>query len=638
MPPKGELETIYGGPWGGVDYSRPYNTLDPQFLAPGSVNTSQMNGWLTSSPWVGNIPYQLAFESNEYIIGNFAMSPIPLYFFEGIPQTMIVTNKAVYISATPSLTGPNLNPPTITKTYTWLVADLEDRYMQLSETIAFVQVNNTIYFTGLMLNGIYSFNISTGVFAVATTYVSAAKLIELAGYLVAAECRFPTGGGTGTSVLPTVAWSGPGEYAGSGGTDPWNPVNQLGGGFNELADVPDQITGLAGIGRSALIFRNFGVSQMDPNPGTSNSGLQPFTFYHLWSSQTGVGALPGTVAQFGQQVQFLSSDNVYSISIGAGLVAVGQRMIPKILADYTAILLQGGVTSTNLFDKKPSSWFYASIVILDGQQHYLLTLNAYTVADAGSSTNAVPTCKVYDYNINENAWHLWDLQQYVNIEGNAPFFFFSCPIISAQEISFLPAVGGTREINVANIHILTGAITFYQSTGDPLPGGTVFQIVPWNYDINAGFPTPFQAAVYQPFALPVTNITLRAEIISLGHKISTRRLRVQADNAPIPNAVSPAQQQATVTFTGMLAGNVQSAPLGAVNAQGQIINPFMQGNYPQQGLPIQTYYADLVLTDEMVQPSIASVIQNGEIPWQSLAAFRIATISLILIDATGTTQ
>jgi hypothetical protein len=635
MPqPKGELETVYGSPWGGVDYSRPYNVIDPQFLAPGSINTSQDNGFLNSAPWVASSPFSTAFASGEFVIGVFPTNRNS--FVEsglGVSNpVLLVTNIGVYISQQGAYSGGNRTRAALNLLHTWTPgSDFDDSYLIPGATISFAQVNGVVYFTGLMLRGIFS--VTGTAFAQATGYVTAAYLAELGGYLIAAECRFPTGGGTGTDVLPTVAWSGPGEYAGSGPTDPWDPVNQLGGGFNLLADVPDQITGLANLGRSGLIFRNSGLSQMDPNPGTANSGLEPFTFYHLWASQQGVGAAAGTVAQFGQQVEFLSSDNVYILSISGGLQAVGPRVIQRILSDFMGVQNRAGLT--NVVGNSLPSWYFASIICYSGELHYLLCFSSYTLANAAAGQTPTPASLVYDYNIAENAWHVWDLQQYLQVGGSGqPFLFLSTPITQVSEV-FTGTGGVAPQIDNAE-YFLFGAFTAWGPVLEPAPSGQLFQIVPFNYDFASNPITPYIAALYQPLSVPKTTIVLRGEVISLGHKVSTRRLRVQADNAPMPTVGTGAQQQATVTFTGMIEG-AQNAKLAWTDKNGKV-QPYMQGNYPAIGLPIQTYYGSLILSDEMVQPSVASFVADPSNPWQSMAAFRIATMSLILVDATSTTQ
>ena len=536
MPPKGEQEVIYGGPWGGLDFSRPYNVLDPQFLAPGTVNTSQINGFLTTSPWLGQTPYNPnVFAANEWVIGIFESrvyaSTAIAGGFQLTTVTIVVTNLKVYVAFGSQNAGNNVQANGLNLVHTWAGGELNPPYMVPGQAISFVEIAGTTYFTGLMLTGIFSLTIAGGafVFAQATNYVAGQYLIELDGRLVVAQCYFPGGGGTGTSVLPTVAWSGPGLYAGVGPSDPWNPVNNLGGGFNELSDVPDVITGLAGIGRSALIFRQTGVSQIDPNPGTSNSGLQPFTFYHLWASAQGVGAFAGTVAQFGQQVLFRSSDNVYSISINAGLQGLGNRIIAKIAIDQRAADLNGTAVMASTF--ATGYWYFGSIVNIAGQLHYLLAFSAFKENNTGSGTTFTYVDLVYDYNLSESAWHLWDISAYFNKTGTPqPFSGFSCPITQTQDINSSSGGLGGIPSQFGLQYLLVGVLTTLTTTA---LGGLLNQFVPFDYDFNSN-PYVYAAPAYTPQALPLTTIVFRAEVISLGHKISTRRLRIQADNAPIP--------------------------------------------------------------------------------------------------------
>lgn len=637
MPAKGDLEIVYGSPWGGVDFSRPYNVLDPQFLAPGSINTSQINGFLTSSPWLASSPYSNVFAGNEFPIGFFKGNVTNQFFFTPAP-TIVVTNLAVYYSSANSFTGSALNPFVLNLLHTWAPAEINAGFLAPGNDVSFQEVAGIVYFTGLMLNGIFSVNLNPGfpgIFATATTFVSAAYLIELGGYLFAAECRFPTGGGTGTSVLPTVAWSGPGQYSGSGASDPWNPVNQLGGGFNQLSDVPDTITGLAGIGRSALIFRNNGVSQCDPNPGTSNSGLQPFTFYHLWASAQGVGAYPGTVAQFGQTVYFRSSDNVYSISISGGLQPVGPRIIAKINADERAS--KSGEGATFITSGAPSYWYFSSIVVIGGQLHYWLCFSAYNVNPVTLSQQF--TALVYDYNIAENAWHVSDFSSYLQASGTPqPFLCFSCRPAQITEQTQTRVLGTGVTDALYPQFILVGAYTGLGTVNAAQQFGVIDQLVPWDYDFASQWINAFNASLYPPLAMPPTTIVFRAEVISLGHKTTQRRLRIQADNAPLPSFAAGSQQQGTVTLTGSLPQNVRTGAIQWTRhsgAGGTV--PYMQGNIAPQGAPIQTYYGNAVVSDELVQASIASTVADPNNPWNSLPAFRIATASLVAEDPKSTT-
>lgn len=664
---KGDQEILYfgpGQPCGGLDYSLPYNCLAPNSLADGTVNTTQINGFVCSSPWIAiDFVQGSASVLGEYVIGTFRWSTQNVNPILATSTEIVVTNIGVYISQpqTSFVAGSTFGAPGHLLVHTWLVAEINSGYLIPGLSVSFVEVNGTVYFTGLMLNGIFSLAIGatyiTPVFAQATSYVCAAYIAELGGRLIAAQCRFPGGGGTGTNVLPTVAWSGPGEYAGSGASDPWNPANGFGGGFNLLSDVPDTISGLAGMGRSAIIFRLSGLTQCDPNTG-GNSGLQPFNFYHLWSSQDGVGAYPGTVAQFGYTVWFLSSDNAYSMNLYNGPGPIGAKIIPKILADLkSANYFLAVNNSTALFSS--AAWMFGSIVNFSGQLHYLISLSSYTFS-TGSPTQQQNTAFVYDYNISENAWHFWDMAQYATGGflaqlNSSPIVAFSSPIIGNQvsiqgalvhapsniptTLTFPFFSFGAFTAAIPSYNYGFGTISSYQLTG------SLFLMVPFDYNFKSN---PYNGAVsgyFLPIAIPKTTLTFRGEILSIGHRTVNRRLRVQADNAPMPSVATVpsiqvgSQQQAQATFTGSLPNNSVTSFLAWTQGAGpsQPV-PYMQGNYPPQGAPMQTYYADMVLEDEMIQTSIQSFINDTTNPWNSLPAFRLSSVSLITMDPKSTTQ
>lgn len=652
MAPKGDQEVMYfgpGQPCAGLDYSLPYNCLAPNSLAPGTVNTSQINGFVTSSPWIAGSPYP-ALAAAEFCIGIFTLTVSGALDTSGQLQTsytIIVTNVAVYYSLW-GFSGPgNALTKTFAIIHTWVGGEINAPYMVPGQACTFIEVNQVLYFTGLMLNGIFSITTANGFpssFAQATSYVAAQYLAELGGRIIAAQCRFPGGGGTGVNVLPTVAWSGVGEYAGVGAGDPWDPANFAAlngnvGGFNLLADVPDQITGLAGMGQSAVIFRLAGLTQADPNPGSANAGIQPFNFYHLWSSPKGVGAVRGTVAQFGYTCWFLSDDNVYSINLSAGPQPIGPRIIAKIKADKRTADNLSGVVADGTF--ATGTWYFGSIINVDGQLHYLLTFSAYE-ANLPAATAPTFTNLVYDFNVSENAWHEWDTSQYFKANGSAfAGLAFSFPITQTTDSFGLQTINGPAQFTqTALSYFMFGAIISFGAVGSYTPSGNLFQIIPFDYDFNSNWINSFVASTYSPDSMPLTNLTFRAEVVTLGHKNAQRRLRVQADNAPMPlTNPTTQQQQATVTFTGALKNSFQKSPLNWTFGSGPNETvQYMQGNYAPQGMPIQTYYADLVLTDEMIQSTIQSNLVDPANPWNSLPAFRLASVSLVLVDPKSTTQ
>lgn len=659
MPPKGEFEVEYFGgpnnpaPCGGVNFSSPYTSIPPNDLAPGSVNTQNINGFLSSSPWVAHSPFDDSFfAANEFVIGTFNMSELQsssgINNINSAPSSLIVTNIAVYFGPFGSGFVASQVPLENTDTvYTFSPGELNANFLIPGYSASFIQVNGNVFIAGLMFKGVYVYGASNssqgtvGPFQKATGYVSGRWIAELAGRLVLGECYFPTGGGTGAGLLPTIAWSGVGVFGqawdGNPAHDVWDPLNLNFfngniGGFNLLGDVPDQITGLATAGQSIIVVRNSGITQQDPNSTFSTSGIQPFNWYHMWASSQGVGGDVNTVAQYGQTVVFRSSDNVYSLSMSSGLSALAPKMIPKMVADQRMLDNRPGFlvddTAAPPTGFENPSWNFSSIYEIDGQLHYLITLSAYLTNPSFTEQDYI--CYGYDLNMSDGSWHFWDFGQYFQVSSpGSGFLGFSCPLVQQQNrylaITVAPPIRGITSIFS---FLLFGAYMSYGTLSqDPSHiSGRILQLVPYNYDFTSDWVTNYIVLLYLPLSLPSTTIVFRGETLSLGHKISTRRLRIQANNAPVPTVGTNYQQQAQVTFTGAGQNSVKQSP---------VIN--MQGNLDPTGLAIQTYYGDAVLSDEMVQPSLTSVFSSTT-PWQTLCAFRIASASLIGIDATGTTQ
>lgn len=109
----------------------------------------------------------------------------------------------------------------------------------------------------------------------------------------------------------------------------WDPNVNLGAGYVDELDVPDAITGFLTIGRTGFIFRVNGITEM--LQGTS--GLNPWTFNHLWASDRGIGNIyPYTVAGYGPVGIFASNDDFYELSLG-GFKGIGGMALDAIFND-----------------------------------------------------------------------------------------------------------------------------------------------------------------------------------------------------------------------------------------------------------------------------------------------------------------
>jgi len=635
VPPRGDFETVYLGwdgkqrvPCGGLDYSAPYNALPQNSLAPGTVNTQTINGVLCSSPPIAEPPWTQILGGQSYL------GVFPFTFQDTTTGligcvAIVVTDQNVYFSQpasgvySPSVTQLSLDQLVLLNA--WGSGDIDTAFDLPGQPVSFVQVENTIYFTGLMFNGIYSVTYNSGgfysfTFGQATAYVSAGYLFVLDGYMCAAQCRFPGGGGTGTSILPTIAWSVPGGFT------TWDPTVNPQAGYNQLPDVSDRITGVATEGRSAFIFRLHGITQQDPNLG-SGAGLQPFVWYHLWASPQGIGAYDNTVAQFGEVAIFLSSDNVYALSLSAGVQPMGQKIISRINRDALIVgaHLNGLQTdaSTGLPYAYTPYYYYGSIVEIAGELHYLLTFSWNSFGNILSVSSAAGGY-VYDLNMMDNAWHVWDMSQYYEAGGGTWSRGFSTPIVQIKPI---------EQVLVSNGSPPPTDLVYQASPNYYLFGGFtkgMYQFIPVAYN-NQTLPTVITNLLvnfYNIIDMPITTIVFRGETVKAGDKVTCRRIILQNDSVSlaylIPAPYNPPTSE--LAYVTMLGSN-QSLTCPAVNL------------FPKTtGSPIQTYYADGVLSDEMIQCSITTqtgTVTGGNGAFVPMATFRLTQVSFVGNDPTG---
>ena len=268
-------------------------------------------------------------------------------------------------------------------------------------------------------------------------------------------------------------------------------------------------------------------------------------------------------------------------------------------------------------------WYYASIVTIAGQLHYVASFNAYAWKPLnGSSLTLSPVCYVFDYNISEGAWHFWDLGQYQQIAASgAGFQVFTTPILDVTErfaYSFGPP--GPENVIATNRYLLFGGITSLF----PNPGtiaGQLFQFVPFDYDVTTNPYIPYWSSVYTALSVPVTTFKFRGEVVSLGHQISFRRVRFQGQMAPFPGTFANQQQQVVVTLEGSSTKPVSTSPINV-----------------QANVKMTTYYGDAYLKDDMIQATVATAVGAAASPWATMTALRLSSVSVIVADEQGSTQ
>jgi len=113
-------------------------------------------------------------------------------------------------------------------------------------------------------------------------------MTTLASHLIIANTTEPEPGADGSKRFPRrVRWSA------SGLPDDWTGFSS---GFNDLEEVPDQISGIASLGRNGIIFRTNGFTGMY----ATGIGALPFRFEHLSFADEGVGNFyPYSLAIYG---------------------------------------------------------------------------------------------------------------------------------------------------------------------------------------------------------------------------------------------------------------------------------------------------------------------------------------------------
>lgn len=122
------------------------------------------------------------------------------------------------------------------------------------------------------------------------------------------------------------------RWSPSGYDNIWDTNVNIGAGYNDEIDVPDEITGFFAIGRNGFIFRTNGITELTSIGSSEN----PFDFNHLWASQKGIGnVLPFSIASYGPIGMFAAEDDIYNISL-SGFKRVGGVARDAIYKDLEA--------------------------------------------------------------------------------------------------------------------------------------------------------------------------------------------------------------------------------------------------------------------------------------------------------------
>lgn len=208
----------------------------------------------------------------------------------------------------------------------------------------------------------------------------------LMGYT--SETAYTNGVATGATAFPQrIRWSNIGfnpilnTFGGNLGTAgaTFDPSVNLNAGSADMLDVTDVITGMMFLGRMGYIFRQQGITEIDP----TGSGTAPFDFNHLWASEHGIGnVFPLTIDQYGSYGMFVATNNVYQVTPG-NVTPVGAGTRDAIMLDLSF------ATSAPVAAIIPSLAVY----------RIYLTYSLFIPQATGT--------RVYVYSFDDNNWATW---------------------------------------------------------------------------------------------------------------------------------------------------------------------------------------------------------------------------------------
>jgi hypothetical protein len=310
-----------------------------------------------------------------------------------------------------------------------------------------------------------------------------------------------------------LQWSAPNAY---GYFDPnWLTAP---GGQNDLAEARGVISGLTVIEGVLFVGHNGGETETTPAAGGGSS--VPFAFYPLWASDQGVLVRYGSMAQYGTTCCFLSNNSAYMLNPN-GLTEIGQNIANQL--ENFSLWNNGNF---------PLQGLYGSIVVIEGQMHYLAAFSSDDWDYQNGNTTRGTT--VFDFNINENSWHTWIY----------PGYTLTAPIYQSFDTAVYSASITANDLRISRDSWLLTAFTVASGSG-----------APYTEQANAYEAAPFTRAVQlaslsvAPVVSPVLSAQFRTETPSIARMQSERRVLVEYENQPSLASLSP-QPSLVLSYTG----------------------------------------------------------------------------------------
>lgn len=385
------------------------------------------------------------------------------------------------------------------------------------------------YFPGDGGNGYYS-----------TPDVNITAAVGTGATAIAQLSNIPQSNSSSTRYPDRIAWSAPNGF---GYFDPNYLIAP--GGFDTLSEARGLITSVNVVESVAFIGHNGGITEMTPN---TTSALVAFSFYPLWSADEGVLVRYGSMAQYGSTLAFLSNDSAYTMTPN-GLSEIGMN-IANLLQN--ASIWQSG--------RFPLQGLYGSIVLIEGQKHYLIGLSS----DLDSGTRET---FVYDFNMAENSWHFWSYA----LAG------MTCPIYQSFETAEF--TGGGTVIFARDTWILMG----FDSIISGSDTGSVMELAPLTryLQIVAEGGTPAATSLGYQF---------RAESPAIARMQSERRILLEYENQTTL-AAEDINPTLTFTYTGQQDPTSQTGTVSQQQTQTQVLNQLTANTIPGQVLTAQADFS-----------------------------------------------
>jgi hypothetical protein len=392
----------------------------------------------------------------------------------------------------------------------------------------------TVTLTGGVITGVTITNPGSGY--VTTPAINVLDATGTGAVLVGQLGINPFRSSTSTKFPDMVAWSGPNAY---GFFDPNYSIAP--GGNNTIAEARGLCTSLNVIESVGFIGHNGGITEMTPN--TSNA-LVPFSFYPLWSAEEGVLVRYGSMAQYGSTLAFLSEDSSYTMTPN-GLAEIG-----------TPIANQLENRSTWNNGNFPLQGLYGSIILIEGQKHYVISLSTDDVIFTGDTRATI----VYDFNMAENSWHFWSY----------PGFTQTCPMFQSFDSATYQATSNAANVRIARDEWTLIPLATTVSGNDK---SVVYEVAPLTRQISIGPGAVFASTLFYQF---------RTEAPSIARMQQERRILIEYENTPL--TFSPVLN---MTYTGQQDPTTQTGTISQQATTSVTLTRFTSATVPGQIVTLQ---------------------------------------------------